>query len=102
MSRRKADADTAPSQGKAASAAKPMNLKGVGMAAAVSKCVSVLYDEGGTELVAYRGVVVYAERTRCAPSPRALLCPHLPPPTATRFAARKKCRRPLPASLSPL
>ena len=49
-----------------------MNLKGVGISAAVGKCVSVLYDEGGTELVGYRGVVVYAERSRHA---RATLTP---------------------------
>ena len=43
---------------------KHMDLKGEGSLSAVGKCVSVLYDEGGPELVAYRGVVVYLEPHR--------------------------------------
>ena len=70
-------------------AAKSMNLKGATMTNAVGKCVSVLYDEGGAELVAYRGVVVYVERARYAladctapsrpsppPRPTAMPLPH--------------------------
>ena len=35
-----------------------MNLKGANTVTAIGRCISVLYDEGGPELVAYRGVVV--------------------------------------------
>ena len=61
-----------------------MNLKGVGLGSAVGKCVSVLYDEGGTELVGYRGVVVYAERTRHA---HAAPAPSNAPPSPCTAAA---------------
>lgn len=43
-----------------------MNLKGEGSVSAIGRCVSVLYDEGEPSLVAYRGVVVYLEHSRCA------------------------------------
>ena len=47
-------------------AAKGMDLKGEGTLSAIGRCVSVLYDEGGAYLVAYRGVVVYLEHSKCA------------------------------------
>jgi hypothetical protein len=68
----------APSAGRASSQGKAMNLKGEGVASAVGKCVSVLYDEGSAELVAYRGVVVYVERIRRVGTARAP--PHRPGP----------------------
>ena len=46
-------------------ATKGMNLKGEGSVSAIGRCVSVLYDEGEPSLVAYRGVVVYLEHSRC-------------------------------------
>ena len=57
---------------------KAMNLKGEGVGTAVGKCVSVLYDEGGSELMAYRGVVVYVERIRYAALPPMLHPPQIP------------------------
>ena len=60
-----------------------MNLKGAAIAEAVGKCVSVLYDEGGAELVAYRGVVVYTEKTRHAGSLAAPSAVSPPPCHAT-------------------
>ena len=53
--------------------AATMNLKGQSTISAIGRCVSVLYDEGGPELVAYRGVVVYCEPHRRArpPPPRS-------------------------------
>ena len=55
---------------------KHMDLKGEGSLSAIGKCVSVLYDEGGPELVAYRGVVVYVEPHRYVP----FRCPLVPAP----------------------
>ena len=48
-----------------------MNLKGETVASAVGKYVTVLYNEGGTEDVGYRGVVVHADRNRRVPLPLA-------------------------------
>ena len=57
-----------------------MNLKGATLANAPARCVSVLYNEEGVdELVGYRGVVVYAERTRCAPTSAHWLLRPSPP-----------------------
>lgn len=44
---------------------RPFNLKGKDAIGAVGQCVQVLYDEGGSGLVPYFGVVVYVERHRC-------------------------------------
>ena len=72
----------------------------------VGKCVSVLYDEGGAELVAYRGVVVYVERARYAlddctapsrpsPPPQPTAMP-LPPPCEIRLRQCHLLPRPCP------
>ena len=65
MSRRAKDAADASSALANGSSSKQMDYKGETLTSAVGKCMSVLYDEGSAELIAYRGVVVYVERSRC-------------------------------------
>jgi hypothetical protein len=43
---------------------KALDLKGESAASAVGHRIHVLYDEGGSELVEYRGVVVFLEPHR--------------------------------------
>lgn len=65
---RAADTVAEPALPRQRASFRPMNLKGKDTSTAIGKCVRVLYDEGGTALVPYIGVVVFVEKHRCASS----------------------------------
>lgn len=75
-------ADKTLAGGSSSNASKGMDLKGEGSLSTIGRCVSVLYDEGGADLVAYRGVVVYLEHSRRVVRPKKIVVPYpqAPPP----------------------